>query len=321
MNWDNITYIFQIPITWYEKIHKRVFGAYGTNFIRVRDGDDGEMQIDVDEDSFAQAVGQYAIDLSDYYVTLDTDQTITGEKTFTQSINLSSYGTLSAGAQRLNLTHGANGISLSGTSGQLLTNEPDYLYSTGADNQIASRGYCRLNFARANHTHGNIANNGQITADSGLTPTDFYIAADSNGNLYRKNTTGLVPSLSGYVTKDELTDYVQHDELTDYVTQNDLTDYVTQTELTNYVTQNDLADYVTQSDLTDYVTEQDFPNNFFTSLSQAKTTTLNVVTDVTWNGTTLQKKTRQLTISNGLITGVAGELTSTIDTPTVITWA
>ena len=43
MNWDNITYIFQIPITWYEKIHKRVFGAYGTNFIRVKDGDDGGM--------------------------------------------------------------------------------------------------------------------------------------------------------------------------------------------------------------------------------------------------------------------------------------
>lgn len=56
-----------------------------------------------------------------------------------------------------------------------------------------------MNFARVNHTHGNIANNGQITADSGTTPTEFYIAADSNGNLYRKNTTGLVPSLSGYV--------------------------------------------------------------------------------------------------------------------------
>ena len=56
MNWDNITYIFQIPITWYEKIHKRVFGAYGTNFIRVKDGDDGEMQIDVDEATFKQAV-------------------------------------------------------------------------------------------------------------------------------------------------------------------------------------------------------------------------------------------------------------------------
>jgi len=110
------------------------------------------------------------------------------------------------------LTHGANGIALSETGNniqQLLTNEPDRLYSTGADNQIASRGYVRLNFSKNTHTHGNISNSGQITADSGATPTNYYIAADSNGNLFRKDASGLAPSLSDYVTKDELTDYVQ----------------------------------------------------------------------------------------------------------------
>lgn len=58
INWDSIKYIFQIPISWYKDIHKKVFGAYGTNFIRVRDGEDGAMQIDVDEDSFKAAVAE-----------------------------------------------------------------------------------------------------------------------------------------------------------------------------------------------------------------------------------------------------------------------
>ena len=35
------------------------------------------------------------------------------------------------------------------------------------------------------------------------------------------------------------------------------------------------------------VTEDDFPSGFFTSLSNAKSSTINVVTDVTWNGTVL----------------------------------
>ena len=43
--------------------------------------------------------------------------------------------------------------------------------------------------------------------------------------------------------------------------------------------------------------------------------TITVVTDVTWNGTTLQKKTRQLTFKSGVLTTVGSETTSTIDTP------
>lgn len=43
MNWDTIRYIFQIPLGWYKSIHDKVFNAYGTNFIKVRDGDDGAM--------------------------------------------------------------------------------------------------------------------------------------------------------------------------------------------------------------------------------------------------------------------------------------
>ena len=179
---------------------------------------------------------------------------------------------MSAGGDGLRLDYGGNGLALSGLNGQILTNEPDYLYSTGANNQIASRGYCRLNFSRTTHTHGNIASDGKITATAGATPTDYYIAADASGNLYRGSKSEITPALStlthdditdwdtataDFVTQNDLTDFVTQNDLTDYVTQNDLTDYVTQNDLTDYVTQNDLTDYVTQNDLTDFVTQSD----------------------------------------------------------------
>lgn len=44
-------------------------------------------------------------------------------------------------------------------------------------------------------------------------------------------------------------------------------------------------------------------------------TGLDLVTDVTWNGTTLQKKTRKFKFKNGLVTSVGSETTTTIDTP------
>lgn len=69
------------------------------------------------------------------------------------------------------------------------------------------------------------------------------------------------------------------------------------------------------------LTEDDFPSGFFTSLSNVKSGAINVVTDVIWNGTVLQKKVRKITISNGLITNIGNETTGTIDTPTVVTWS
>lgn len=89
------------------------------------------------------------------------------------------------------------------------------------------------------------------------------------------------------------------------------------------IDENEFAAQVNAAvDVGEGLTEDDFPSGFFTSLSNVKTSTpFNIVTDVTWNGTVLQKKTRQITISNGLITGIGNEKTSTIDTPTVVTWS
>lgn len=70
MNWDSIKYIFQIPLSWYEKIHKRVFNAYGTNFLTVREGYYGGTEIAVDSDGFTAEVNR-VIDLSGYVKSVD----------------------------------------------------------------------------------------------------------------------------------------------------------------------------------------------------------------------------------------------------------
>lgn len=308
MNWENIKYIFQIPLAWYYKIHNKVFNAYGTNFIVVKDGDDDAMQIDVDEDSFKQAVhnaidlsgvvqsvdgilpdvsGNVSlsgyvktidgisadedgnIDLSDAYVTLSTDQTITGEKTFSQPINISSDGVLSADSSNLRLTYGDNGITLSGANNQLLDNEPARLYSQGADNQIATRGYCRLNFARIStlstyvKTVNNIQpdENGNISVEIPTVPENIVNTVNGQtgdvvlGNIV--NSVNNIAPVNGNVTLDlidmqDVEDYVDG-QLTDYVQQGDLTSYVQQSELTNYVTQNDITSFVTDTEMENYV--------------------------------------------------------------------
>lgn len=134
-----------------------------------------------------------------------------------------------------------SGITLSvdgnGTTKQLLVNEPARLYSQGDDNQIASRGYARLNFARASHTHGNISNDGKITQASGTSTPDYYIAADSNGNLYRQLVSSL-PTPTPSISTSDITDW--NTATADFVTTNDLTttlsDYATKSELQGYVT-------------------------------------------------------------------------------------
>lgn len=60
MDWDNIKYIFQIPLSWFKAINSRVFKAYGQNFIEVREAQDGATEIGVKEDLFAQMVQAYA---------------------------------------------------------------------------------------------------------------------------------------------------------------------------------------------------------------------------------------------------------------------
>lgn len=331
MNWDSIRYIFQIPLSWYQKIHKRVFNAYGTNFLTVREGYYGGTEVGIDSDGFAAEVNRAVdlsgyvksvdgqtpdengnvelsgvvktidgeepdengnIELSDYYVTLDTDQTITGEKTFSQTINLSSYGALESDADYVRLAYGStNGITIAGENNdrqQLLDDEPARLYSTGADNQIATRGYCRLNFARASELSGYVRSvnntlpdeNGNVSVDIPDVPENIVTSVNGQtGNVNLGNIVNSVNNIApvnGNVTLDtvdmddvedyvgeQLTNYVQQTDLTDYVQQNELTNYALTSDLADYALTSDLADYALTSDLTDYVQTVDniFPTN------------------------------------------------------------
>ncbi len=56
MSWDNIKYLFQIPVAWFRKIHDRVYKAYGVNFLTVNEGENGGTEFGVDENMFAQMV-------------------------------------------------------------------------------------------------------------------------------------------------------------------------------------------------------------------------------------------------------------------------
>ena len=95
-----------------------------------------------------------------------------------------------------------------------------------------------------------------------------------------------------------------------------LADYVSATDLANT-----LADYVTDSDLGEYLEEGDFPSGFLTAAARGASGTITVVTGETWNGTTLAYTKQTVTVSNGLITNLGTSSSTTINTPTVVTWS
>ena len=178
---------------------------------------------------------------------------------------------------------GANGILLQGANKQLLEREPDRLYSTGEDNQIATRGYCRLNFARASalcsyvKTVNDIAPdaNGNVSVDIPELPENIVntvngrtgdvvlgnivnsvnnISPDANGNveLDIPDTDDIEAVVADYISEQ---DFVQQDDITSFVTENDVTSYVDDV-LTSYATEQyvDTAvqDRAALSDLWDY---------------------------------------------------------------------
>lgn len=54
MNWDNVKYIFQIPLEWYRWVDRKVRHMYGADFINVKhNGNNDGIQVGVDYDSFA----------------------------------------------------------------------------------------------------------------------------------------------------------------------------------------------------------------------------------------------------------------------------
>lgn len=57
VNWDSIKYIVQIPLKWYKDISNKVYHAYGSDFIDVKqDGNSGGLQIGIDDGLFESKV-------------------------------------------------------------------------------------------------------------------------------------------------------------------------------------------------------------------------------------------------------------------------
>ena len=69
-SFDKIKYLFQIPIEWFKSIHERIFNAYGTNFITVKQGYYNGLEVGIDEETFSSAVNEVVnIDLPTSFVT------------------------------------------------------------------------------------------------------------------------------------------------------------------------------------------------------------------------------------------------------------
>lgn len=66
----------------------------------------------------------------------------------------------------------------------------------------------------------------------------------------------------------------------------------------------------------------DVPTDFIAAIASGRTGSFTVVSDIQWTGTYLQKKTRSITVTKGLITNIGSESSwSTFETPVVISWS
>lgn len=117
LNWDGIKFLFQIPLEWFRKIHDRVFKAYGSGFLTVKEGYYGGTEIGIDDEAFAAAV--QANSAISGYVDLDTAQDITGVKTFRGGLataNAANTQTTEIAANNIDMTGSGCGITMAESS-------------------------------------------------------------------------------------------------------------------------------------------------------------------------------------------------------------
>jgi hypothetical protein len=301
MNWDNLTYIFQIPIEWYKKIHERVFGAYGTNFIRVKDGDDGGMQIDIDEDAFAQAVNQYA------------SGTV-------KSVN-NTLPDANGNVELTDIVKTVNDIAPD-EDGNITISIPAQTVKSVDHKSPDQQGNIQLNaICTINGYNGDSVGNfaGVVTSINGNTPNDGAVTM-----TVVESVDGVSPDANGDVQLDAVktVNSISPDASGDV----DLGDIVYSVDGLSPDANGDVsfglaASKWMKTDASGHIATTNETPIALPSGYTGQDSTFTVVTDVIWNGTTLQKKTRQLTYKSGVLTSVGIEGTSTIDTPTQITWS
>ena len=288
ISWDDIKYIFQIPLEWYKTIHDRVFNAYGSNFIRVSDGYYDGLEIGIDFDEFSDSVNSCIsgyvrtvdnisadedgnVELSGYVKSVDH---ISADSS--GNINLSSYvksvNNISADSRgNVNLSGYVKSVDNISADSRGNVNLSGFVKSVNEETPNAS-GAVEINVgvktinSNPPDTNGNI--NITVSADTSdcLKIADwmnvnsthsvspyYYANLAYTGNLPAgvTNLYSWVGAFTYTTLDDEITDlgYVKNTALTNYVEYGDLTDYVQFTDLTSYAQLTDLNNYALTSDL------------------------------------------------------------------------
>lgn len=299
MTWDNIKYLFQIPLSWFKSIHDRVFGAYGTNFIVVKADENGATQIDVDEDSFTQAVRSIA----------------TGSVTSVDDVPPDQNGNVPLGAVK-----------------SVNEETPDSNGNVEIDVGIKT----------VNNTQPDQNGNVNVTVDTSdcLKITDWLNANSQHSvcpyyyanTAYTGNLPAAVTALFGYCG---MTRYQTLDDCIEalgYEKDSDLGDlaYLDTIEVDGHTSDANgsvsfglAAGKWVKTDASGHLTTtNDTPIAIDTSqYTPQDVTNKEVVTSVSWNGTTLKYSSENWSFINGVLVSRTTNSDTTIDTPTVVTWA
>lgn len=154
----------------------------------------------------------------------------------------------------------------------------------------AAVGHTHSEYASADHTHSGYALEGHTHSNYAVSNHVHSEYANKEHQHAADDISGLADAVSSAVTAWSNSQGFDGK-------------YASKTLFEKLVQEINDADYLTASDI------------HKSSLDAGKTASFNVVTDVVWTGTVLQKKSRAITVTNGIITGVGNEATATIDTP------
>ena len=140
---------------------------------------------------------------------------------------------------------------------------------------------------------------------------DYLDSGDINVTVAAKNHTHTTSNITDWATA-----------TADFLTNADMSNYALEADLLT------LAEEVTGIesdilDISDYVESMDEDiSDLADWYATGKSGKFTFVVDLQWTGTYLQKKTRTVTVNNGLVTNLGTESGwSTWETPTVITWS
>lgn len=311
VDWENIQYIFQIPIGWYQDISNKVEHAYGQNFITLREGYDGGLEIGVDEEMFSAYVQQY--------ITGGTVNSVDGiPPDDNGDVILKAVRKINGdvpddeGNIEFNAVMSVNDIPPD-EDGNV---DIDAVFTVNNLSPDAN-GNVNVGTVRSvNNTAPDANGNVSIKTGGGVESVD-NIRPDANGNINLGALTtskvmgpaqvvGIYGAYETYVCN--TAHGHNHDSIVDW-------DTATQ----SFLNESDIGVYVAAEDHTH--TKDDIEGlGSLPDFSKGMSGTINVVEKVQWNGTVLTYDYRTLTFTNGILTGAVAHTNTNIDTPTVVTW-